>query len=208
VLDSLGVKRATFAGHSFAGSELSWLGAFHADRVDGLIYLDAFYNYPRLYADTAWKHSFPVPQPPIPASPSRESLRRWFALVVEPDLTDDEIRAMSNGGSSTGLAESLQRGAAVVTLSRITPRALVVVASPRSVEDQYPYWRSLDPTSRARIQAAFAAQETIRASHLAEFRREVPHAEFVMIAGGRHYVFLSHPRQVAAAMNAFLASRR
>src|SRR5438874_1083672 len=30
VLDSLGVRRATFVAHSFGGSELNYLGAFHA----------------------------------------------------------------------------------------------------------------------------------------------------------------------------------
>ena len=51
VLDSLGIRRATFAGHSFAGTELSYLGAFHADRVAQLIYLDSSYDFARLYAE-------------------------------------------------------------------------------------------------------------------------------------------------------------
>ena len=55
VLDSLGIRRATFAGHSFAGTELSGLGAVHADRVDQLIYLDASYDFARLYADPRWQ---------------------------------------------------------------------------------------------------------------------------------------------------------
>lgn len=41
VLDSLGVSRAIFAGHSFAGAEMTRLAAAHPDRVAGLIYIDA-----------------------------------------------------------------------------------------------------------------------------------------------------------------------
>ncbi len=41
VLDALGIKKAVFAGHSLAGSELSRLGADYKERVDKLVYLDA-----------------------------------------------------------------------------------------------------------------------------------------------------------------------
>lgn len=204
VLDSLGMRRASFAAHSFGGSELSWLGAHHADRVDQLVYLDASYDYARLFADATWKHAFPVPQPPLPATPDLVRLRRWFALVLGPAVPDDEIRAMTNDGGSAVLADPLQRGVAALSLTRITPPVLVLWASPRLIADQYPYWRSLDAASRARVQTSFAAQQAIRSAHLAEFRREMPQAHFVMVAGARHYVFLSHPRQVTDAMNAFL----
>src|ERR1041385_1343424 len=41
VLDSLRLSRAAFVGHSFAGTELSYLGAFYGGRVTQLVYLDA-----------------------------------------------------------------------------------------------------------------------------------------------------------------------
>jgi non-heme chloroperoxidase len=208
VLDSVGVRRATFVGHSFAGSELNWLGAFHADRVEELIYLDASYDYAQLFGDSIWKNAFPVPHPAAPVRPDLVQLRRWFALVMGPDVPDDEIHALTNDGSSAALSEPLQRGAASVNLKAITSPALVVWASPRVASDQYPYWKSLDSSSRRRVQAAFAAQQSIPTEHLAEFRTQVRNAQFVMIRGGRHYVFLSHPRQVADAMRAFLTSRR
>src|SRR5687767_8914088 len=45
VLDSLGLAKASFAGHSFAGSEMSVLAARFPDRVDRLIYLDSGFDY-------------------------------------------------------------------------------------------------------------------------------------------------------------------
>ena len=45
VLVSLDLPRAVLIGHSIAGQELSWLAARHADRVGGLVYIDAGYRY-------------------------------------------------------------------------------------------------------------------------------------------------------------------
>jgi pimeloyl-ACP methyl ester carboxylesterase len=50
-------------------------------------------------------------------------------------------------------------------------------------------------------------QESVRRTHLEAFRTEVPNARIVPIVGGRHYVFLSHPQEVARAMRAWLASQ-
>src|ERR1043165_4588016 len=88
VLDSLHIARATLVGHSFAGSELTYLGTHRAERVARLIYLDASYDFPKLYADSAWRHAFPVPRPAPPASNAIAELRRWYGLVVAPGLPD------------------------------------------------------------------------------------------------------------------------
>ena len=45
VIDSLHLTKPVVAGHSLAGQELSSLGSRHADRVAGLVYLDAGYAY-------------------------------------------------------------------------------------------------------------------------------------------------------------------
>src|SRR4029079_10803958 len=45
VIDSLRLTKPVVAGHSLAGQELSSLGSRHADRVAGLVYLDAGYGY-------------------------------------------------------------------------------------------------------------------------------------------------------------------
>lgn len=45
VVDSLKLNKPLLAGHSIAGEELSSIGSRHADRVSGLVYLDAAYSY-------------------------------------------------------------------------------------------------------------------------------------------------------------------
>jgi pimeloyl-ACP methyl ester carboxylesterase len=45
VIDSLGLTRPVLAGHSLAGEELSSIGSRQADKVAGLVYLDAANSY-------------------------------------------------------------------------------------------------------------------------------------------------------------------
>ena len=45
ILDSLKLTKPVLAGHSIAGEELSSVSSRHPDRVAGLVYLDASYQY-------------------------------------------------------------------------------------------------------------------------------------------------------------------
>src|SRR4030095_324882 len=58
VLDALGISKATFVGHSLAGSELSKIGEVYKNRVDKLVYVDA--------------HA--LAEPPAPPPPGPDSL--------------------------------------------------------------------------------------------------------------------------------------
>jgi len=208
VLDSLGIRRATFVGHSFAGSELNYLGATQAERVDKLIYLDASYDFPQLYADSVWQRAFPIPRPPLGASADAPTRHRWFASVVGPGLSDDEIAALGPAESSSDLSAQLQRGATSPKRRDIRAPVLALWAAPRSVDDQYPYAGTLKVQERTRLQDSFLAQESVRSVQLREFRAALPRARVITVTGGRHYLFLSHPQQVADAMRAFLTSSR
>ena len=163
VLDSLEIPRATFVGHSFAGTELSSLGAFHADRVTQLIYLDSPYDFARLFTDPRWQRAFPVPKPPVPATTDIGALRHWFDLVMGPGLPDDEIRVLTSSGGSDSLSALLQRGAAASAFNLIKAPVLALWATPMSVSDQYPYSRRLDSLEQSRLQDSFHDQETVRA---------------------------------------------
>ena len=45
VIDVLKLDRPVLAGHSIAGEELSSVGTRHPEKVAGLVYLDAIYQY-------------------------------------------------------------------------------------------------------------------------------------------------------------------
>ena len=53
------------AGHSFAGTELTYLGRRYPNRIAALVYIEAAYNYPDMDTDTAWT-SAPSIHPPVP----------------------------------------------------------------------------------------------------------------------------------------------
>ena len=71
VLDSLGVSKAVFVGHSVAGSELSTIAVKYGDRVEKLVYLDAF--------DLSKRFQLPdIPPPPFTEADNR-SLQIFLA---------------------------------------------------------------------------------------------------------------------------------
>ena len=124
-----------------------------------------------------------------------------------PGVPDDEIRSLTSGGSAVA-DTTLQRGAYPTPLTGIKSPVLAFWAAPRSVKDWYPYWGSLTSPERARIQTSFEDQSAVRGEQLQEFREQVHGARVVRVSGARHYLFLTHPRQVADMMREFLALHR
>jgi non-heme chloroperoxidase len=206
VLDSLGIRRASFVGHSFAGSELSFLGAHHAERVTALVYLDASYDFAHLYGDPRWRRAFPIPRPPAPTTTGLPASRRWLTSTMGPGVPDDEIRNLTSNGMGPALDTTLQRSTYPTALASIRAPVLAFWAAPRSVKDWYPYWGSLDSLERSRIERSFDDQQAVRRDHEKTFRKQVRGARVIRLVGARHYLFLTHPRQVTEGTRAFLAS--
>lgn len=204
VMDSLHIGRARFAGHSFSGSELNYLGAYHPDRVTALAYIDASYDFPRLFADSTWLRAFPISRPAQPSTGEIEAWREWFALALGPALPDDEIRVLQTGGAA---AEPFQTNAVRIDRRRIKVPVVALWAMPASVRDQYPYVKSLGATEQRRLERSFVAQQSVRERQLALFRADVPTARVEPIRAGRHHLFLSHPAQVAAALRSFFTDQ-
>jgi pimeloyl-ACP methyl ester carboxylesterase len=61
VMDLLEIRHAVLIGHSFGGNEITHMAAEHADRVDGLVYLDADFGGPGRDALTRALASVPLP---------------------------------------------------------------------------------------------------------------------------------------------------
>jgi hypothetical protein len=71
----------------------------------------------------------------------------------------------------------------------------------------YPFWNSLDPTTRARAQKSFEVISRTFAEQEERYRREVKEIRIRGIPGARHYVFLTHPGEVRHEMLDFLLRR-
>ncbi|MFL5403799.1 MAG: alpha/beta fold hydrolase [Gemmatimonadales bacterium] len=221
VLDSLHFKRASFAAHSFGGSELNYLGAHFPARVDRLVYLDAAVDHRQLYDSPTWLAAFPPPEPPYATygdygGDSIAAWLLWAERLSGPGYPEAEVRSMFRYDQSdlvTGrtAADSidrvLQRGTLPAELSRIRVPVLAIYAVAGSAPVMYPFWDALDSTARARARKSFAAISSAFAGQEVRFRREVKDVRIREIPGARHYVFLTDPGEVRHQMLEFLLRR-
>jgi len=79
-MDTLGIERAVLAGHSFAGGEMMYLATHRPDRLSGLVFLDALYNYTT--GDIELFDANPVPRA-APPPESFESVDAYCADFVD-----------------------------------------------------------------------------------------------------------------------------
>jgi len=216
VLDTLGVPRASFVGHSFAGSELNALAVRYPRRVDRLVYLDSAFDFRALCDSPEWKSGLLFsPQPPTPAYDDNSigSWTLWAERVSGPGYPEAAVRALYEFGpdgqfirslSIDSVIDRLTRATEAVDLSRIRAPALALYAVPGSAEAMHPYWHALDPTSRARAQKTFDALARVHARLRDQFREQVVNSRIVTIPGARHYIFLTDPGETTHAMREFL----
>jgi non-heme chloroperoxidase len=218
VLDSLGITRASFVGHSFAASELNALAVRYPSRVDRLVYLDCGFDERAVFDSPEWKSgAVQSPQPPE-ASYEDNSVFTWTLWAERmsgPGFPEAEVRALNEFDregrfvrslSVDSMFERLGRGTEAVDLRRIQAPALALYAVPGSAEVLYPWWQTLDPTARARGQKSFEAVARLTSRLRDQFRDEVPHVRVVIIPGARHYLFLTDSGEVTHAMLEFLTS--
>jgi non-heme chloroperoxidase len=218
VLDSLGLERASFVGHSFAGSELSALAVRYPQRVDRLVYLDSAFDFRGIFDSPEWNSGLLAsPQPPTPAydDNSIASWTLWAERVSGPGYPEAAVRALYEFGpngeflrslSIDSVIDRLDRGTEPVDLTRIQARALALYAAPGSPEVMLPYWQALDPTSRARAQKTYNALSRLHSRLRDQFRDQVPDSRVVIVPGARHYIFLTHAGETTHAMREFLES--
>jgi non-heme chloroperoxidase len=214
VMDSLGLHRPVLAGHSLAGEELSSIGSRHAEKVAGLIYLDAGYDY-AFYDESHGSVTIDV----------NEIVRQL-----------DKLRS----GSGASAAE---RHAAMVTLSDTTLPAYVTwlhavlkeAAPPPSGPPPLPMGRVLYAVISGErkytvihgpVLAIFAMSQPLppgaekdtsmmammadgdagAARQASAFARGVPQARVVRIARADHFVWRSHEADVLREMRFFIDS--
>jgi non-heme chloroperoxidase len=218
VLDSLGIRKASFVGHSFADSELNALAVRYPERVDRLVYLDSGFDERALFDSPEWKSgAVQSPQPPEP-SYEDNSIFTWTLYaerVSGPGFPEAEVCALYQFDLQGRFVRSLSidsvigrldRGTEAVDLRRIQAPVLALYAIPGSAEVLYPWWQTLDPTARARGQKSFEAVTRLTSRLRDQFRDQVPNVRVVIIPGPRHYLFLTDSGEVTHAMLEFLTS--
>jgi len=216
-LDSLGLAKASFAGHSFAGSEMSILAARFPERVQRLIYLDSAFDYRQLLDRIGVATALGSPQPPE-ATYGRGTVADWTLYAERSSgagFPQSEVRAMFRVGAdgivqgSASAPETLRAmldGIEPAPLTKIGAPTLAIYAKPSSAEVMYPSWYAFDDSARQRGRTVYAAVAAEHELQRARFKREVAGSRQVIITGARHYVFLTHPGEVAHEVLSFMLS--
>jgi pimeloyl-ACP methyl ester carboxylesterase len=97
VVDALKLDRPVIAGHSRAGSELSFFGAHHPERVSGLVYLEAGYDYALFDPKTEAKVQEMSAKRPLAARPGGAPVVTADALSRAQSPQDKVMLAIVRG---------------------------------------------------------------------------------------------------------------
>jgi non-heme chloroperoxidase len=210
VIDALKLDRPVVAGHSLGGEELSSIGTRHPEKVRGLIYLDAGYDY-AFYnpkeANTAVDSSVMRRDLAelMTASPSRIKVLIAEMQATIPALQRDMEYLRKNIDGVQDPPPPRRRTVldrvedAIFSSERKYPAvkapALAIYASPRGCTE------NCDSPQEKANNAYIAAQADA-------FQAATPQARVVRMAGAEHTVFRSNEAQVIQEMNAFMNGLR
>jgi pimeloyl-ACP methyl ester carboxylesterase len=218
VLRELGLGRASFVGHAFAGEELTWLAVHAPDRVDKLVYLDAAYD--RVTLREARKGEPRAPSEPRaePTGADEASVAAYGAFVERTygvRMPEGELRARgvfdADGRylrvrTPGEIERAIAEGAVHPEYGRVTAPALSIYTLDESAEASVSpaFWGALSDLDHARLKARHAYYQPILAKERDRFAREVIHGKVLEIRGANHYLFLSDRVLVLRKVRSFL----
>jgi non-heme chloroperoxidase len=211
VIDSLGLRRPILAGHSMAGEELSSIGSRRPDKVGGLIYLDAGYDY-AFYDESHGNFSIDI----------NEIVRRLDKLRFGSGASTAEQRRAMTTLADTSLPAFVKMAQAVLQeppppagparrpMSRV-PYAIIsgqqkytVIHGPVlaifATSHVPPRGAEKDSAMLAIVAEADSAVEL----QATAFARGVPQSRVVRIPRADHFVFRSNEADVLREMRAFI----
>jgi pimeloyl-ACP methyl ester carboxylesterase len=219
VLNSLNLQSPLLVGHSIAGEELSWVGSRHPDRVAGLVYLDAAYEYAfdngkgtsRAELNEL-ERTIPAPPPPSDSDlASYRALQDWWARVRGFRMPEADFRQgrWTNSDGTPGerrtplkIPQMVLDGTAKFSKIDVSVLALCAMpqVTPRYLRD------SPNPDVRTAAQAYDARFKVAKEKQLRSFEEGIPHARVVRIPNADHYIFITNEAEVLREMRTFLST--
>ena len=213
ILDSLGIARASLAGWSMGGNEITAAAGLYPDRVEKIVYLDAGYDWsdPLFGAGLG---DLPISiDPPADARASLDAFKSWWIPTwwpggdvrrVEAYLRD--IGGLTPDGTLHPVPDSANAARAIAALlserreyGKVTARALAIYS------DIFLSQPGKDSAATAAIQAWEAKYAVpFRAASQTRLRKELARVELATVPGSHaSFMFVSRDT-VVALMTRFL----
>jgi non-heme chloroperoxidase len=222
VLDAMKIDRAVMVGSSIGGQELSWLGAEHPDRVAGLVYLDAAFDYAAQREQPPLDNAEELLPPRPPMLPedlrSYDTLLQWMRRTDTDPIPEGEMLALYNinnrflagniAGVDMRLLEAIEAGVQSPRYEAITAPVLALFAMPDGPEYfMRPWYDAEDPDVQQLVAAMAERTVALKADARSVFSQHVPLAEVRDIPGASHGMHMSNRQEVVAAIRDFVSTR-
>jgi pimeloyl-ACP methyl ester carboxylesterase len=218
VLDSFDINKAVFVGHSVAGSELSTIGVKYGDRVEKLVYLDAF--------DLSKRFQLPD----IPPTPHNEADTRSLQVFLATDerLEDilrpaqavciavqfDEKGMITDSATPAWVPEAILRGvqepaSPPTDWAKVEAARLGIFNQP-SVEGRMPYYWYLSAEEQKQFDDHWPAivkwyTDTANAFAAEQLGRPTPIV--YRLPNAPHYFYINNQAFVVRVMREFLLGK-
>lgn len=218
VMSALHIERPVLIGHSLAGEELSYIGTHEAEKVAGLVYLDAANSY--AYYNPSASHGDPIVDAEVlraeiqdlvfPASPKVMKAKTEHLLTVsiphyQRDLQDTlkQFEGVPDTVPGPPITPDLRIGVAiqrgVERFDGVKTPVLAIFADPHSFGPA----GNQDPSTVAKL----VADDEARVSEQADaFQAGNPQAHVIRIPNADHFIFRSNETDVLRDINAFIAT--
>lgn len=219
VLDGQGIAKASFAGHSAAGPELTWVATHHPERVEKVVYLDV-----RTDGDLLAELLTVLPMPP-PGEPAPEDAasRAAFAAATARDVggafPKHELDEANEFDAKTGhylraharpeAVDQITKGYSKVNFAAVRAPVLFLyvpmsVPRPERAED-IPGFSAMPPAVQEKMRS-LVARTLQRDAELANLMESKPSWRGVKLENAGHYLWLTHRNDVLREMRTFLGT--
>jgi non-heme chloroperoxidase len=214
VLDTLGIERAAFIGHSYGGFEMTRLAGDFPERVDRLIYLDAAHDYVA-FLEPVFDRCPPPPSMTAADSVSWETVAAFQATQTRVAWSESVVRSYYTFGADGRLRSGVvdpEFAARLISVEesprydRLEAPALAIYhvpAVPWSEPSALHWYHALGDDQQVTAEC-LAALETFVEGSIRQFSDDAREGRVTRIPDGTHYPFLARPDEVERAMRAFL----
>jgi pimeloyl-ACP methyl ester carboxylesterase len=217
VLDTLGIKKAVFVGHSIAGSELSKIAVKYPSYVDKLVYLDA----------SDLSERFSIPEIPLPfmlfTDADAKSLFTFQAAYARflgvriPIPAFCLSYAFDKDGmiTDTSTPESIKAQLAAGVRAPANPPTdwanikvpRLGIFAPPTAESKLPFYSYLSPADQALFDERFPRLLQWYSDVIGLFGEQhpgTPTPVVYLLPGAPHYVYINNEAEVVLQMRKFL----